>query len=296
MASSALLALGLALVYRANRILNFAQGDLGAAPASLAVLLVVSSGASWLVAFTTGILAAVVLGAAVEFLVIRRFFRSPRLILTVATIGLAQVLAGLGLLLPGWFGVVLPPQSFPAPVDVSFTIEPIRFGGNDLIAMLVIPLAFVGLAVFLRTRLGVAMRACADDVDRAALVGIPVRRVHSVVWMLAAVLGFLAVFLRAGIVGLSIGTVLGPVAAPPCAGGRGDRSDGTAADDRARRHRPRDPGAGGAVGLEPTERRRARPVRRRARRGVVDARGIGAPREDRAVGVAGSPRATPGAA
>jgi ABC-type branched-subunit amino acid transport system ATPase component/ABC-type branched-subunit amino acid transport system permease subunit len=68
----------------------------------------------------------------------------------------------------------------------------------------------VGLAVFLRTRLGLAMRACADDVDRAALVGIPVRRVHSVVWAIASLLAFLAVFLRAGIVGLSIGTVLGP--------------------------------------------------------------------------------------
>jgi branched-chain amino acid transport system permease protein len=207
---SALLALGLALVYRANHILNFAQGDLGAAPASLAVLLVVTSGASWIVAFTTGLAAALALGAAVEFLVIRRFFRSPRLILTVATIGLAQVLAGLGLLLPGWFGVGLPPQSFAAPFDVSFTIDPLTFRGNDVVALIVIPLAFVGLAVFLRTRLGVAMRACADDVDRAGLVGIPVRRVHSIVWMLAAVLAFLAVFLRAGIVGLSIGTVLGP--------------------------------------------------------------------------------------
>ncbi len=207
---SALLALGLALVYRANRILNFAQGDLGAAPASLAVLLVVSSGTSWLVAFVTGIAAAVVLGAAVELLVVRRFFRSPRLILTVATIGLAQVLAGLGLLLPRWFDVGLPPQSFPAPFDVSFTVDPLRFSGNDVVALLTIPLAFAGLAVFLRTRFGVAMRACADDADRAALVGIPVRRVHSVVWMIAAVLAFLAVFLRAGIVGLSIGTVLGP--------------------------------------------------------------------------------------
>ncbi len=64
--------------------------------------------------------------------------------------------------------------------------------------------------MFLRTRFGAAVRACADDVDRAALVGIPVRRVHSVVWMLASLLAFLAVFLRAGIVGLSIGTVLGP--------------------------------------------------------------------------------------
>jgi branched-chain amino acid transport system permease protein len=207
---SALLALGLALVYRANRILNFAQGDLGAAPASLAVLLVVTSGASWFVAFGAGIAAALVLGAAVEVLVIRRFFRSPRLILTVATIGLAQLLAGLGLLLPGWFGVGLPPQSFPAPFDLSFTVDPLTFGGNDVVALVVVPLAFVGLALFLRTRLGVAMRACADDPDRAALVGIPVRRVHSVVWMLASLLAFLAVFLRAGIVGLSLGTVLGP--------------------------------------------------------------------------------------
>ncbi|MFI5048096.1 MAG: branched-chain amino acid ABC transporter permease, partial [Acidimicrobiia bacterium] len=185
---SALLALGLALVYRANRILNFAQGDLGAAPASLAVLLVVSSGASWLVAFTIGLVAAVVLGALVELVVIRRFFRSPRLVLSVATIGLAQVLAGLGLLLPRWFDVAAPPQSFPAPFDLSFTIEPLRFGGNDVVAIVVIPVAFLGLAVFLRTRLGIAMRGCADDADRAALLGIPVRQVHAVVWTIAAVL------------------------------------------------------------------------------------------------------------
>jgi branched-chain amino acid transport system permease protein len=207
---SALLALGLALVYRAHRILNFAQGDLGAAPASLAVLLVVTSGASWLAAFAAGMATAVVLGVVVEVVVVRRFFRSPRLVLTVATIGLAQVLAGLGLLLPGWFGVAFPPQSFPAPFDVSFTVDPLTFGGNDVVALVVIPLAFIGLAVFLRTRLGLAVRACADDVDRAALVGISVRRVHSIVWAIASVLAFLAVFLRAGIVGLSLGTVLGP--------------------------------------------------------------------------------------
>ena len=207
---SALLALGLALVYRAHRILNFAQGDLGAAPASLAVLLVVSSGASWLVAFVAGLATAVVLGALVEILVIRRFTRSPRLVLTVATIGLAQVLAGLGLLLPRWFDVAIPPQSYPAPVDWHFTVDPIRFGGNDVLAVVLVPLAFVGLALFLRTRLGTAMRACADDPERAALVGIPVRHVHTAVWVIASVLAFLAVFLRAGIVGLSIGTVLGP--------------------------------------------------------------------------------------
>jgi ABC-type branched-subunit amino acid transport system ATPase component/ABC-type branched-subunit amino acid transport system permease subunit len=207
---TALISLGIALVYRANRILNFAQGDLGAAPASLAVLLVVSSGASWLVAFTTGIAAALALGAAVEFLVIRRFFRAPRLILSVATIGLAQVLAGIGLLLPLWFDVTAPPQSFPAPIDASFTVGVVSFGGNEVIAAITVPLVCVLLALFLRTRVGVAVRGTAENADRAALLGIPVRRLETLVWSIAAVLAFLAVFLRAGIVGLPIGTVLGP--------------------------------------------------------------------------------------
>jgi branched-chain amino acid transport system permease protein len=207
---TALISLGIALVYRANRILNFAQGDLGAAPASLAVLLVVSSGASWLLAFVTGIVAALGVGAAVEFLVIRRFFRAPRLILSVATIGLAQVLAGIGLLLPLWFDVTTPPQSFPAPIDASFTVGVVRFGGNEVIAAITVPLVCVLLALFLRTRVGVAVRGTAENADRAALLGIPIRRLETLVWAIAAVLAFLAVFLRAGIVGLPIGTVLGP--------------------------------------------------------------------------------------
>ncbi len=210
MGSLALISLGIALVYRANRILNFAQGDLGAAPASLAVLLVVSSGASWLVAFTTGIAAAVLLGAVVELAVIRRFFRAPRLILSVATIGLAQVLAGLGLLLPRWFDVTTPPQSFPSPIDASFTVGVVRFGGNEVIAAITVPVVCALLALFLRTRVGVAVRGTAENADRAALLGIPVRRLETLVWVIAAVLAFLSVFLRAGIVGLPIGTVLGP--------------------------------------------------------------------------------------
>ncbi|HXY92069.1 MAG TPA: hypothetical protein VEP49_06295, partial [Acidimicrobiia bacterium] len=207
---TALISLGIALVYRANRILNFAQGDLGAAPGALAVLLVVSSGASWLVAFATGIVAAVVLGALVELLVIRRFLRAPRLILSVATIGLAQVLAGIGLLLPQWFNVTTPPQSFPAPIDASFSVGVVRFGGNEVIAAVTVPLVCLLLALFLRTRVGVAVRGSAENADRAALLGIPVRRLETLVWVIASVLAFLSVFLRAGIVGLPIGTVLGP--------------------------------------------------------------------------------------
>ncbi|HEX5587640.1 MAG TPA: ATP-binding cassette domain-containing protein [Acidimicrobiia bacterium] len=209
-AVTGLISLGLALVYRANRIVNFAQGDLGAVPAAYAVLLIVASGASWFVAFGAGLVVAVVVGAAVELLVIRRFRHAPRLILSVVTIGVAQVLAGIGLLLPRWFDVGFPPTSFPAPFDASLDIGTVRFGANEVLAAIAVPVAFVALTVFLRSRTGLAIRARAEDADRAATLGIPVRRLDTIVWVIAAVLGFLAVFLRAGIVGLPIGSVLGP--------------------------------------------------------------------------------------
>lgn len=207
---TALISLGLALVHRANRIVNFAQGDLGAVPAASAVLLIVTSGWSWLAGLVAGVGVAVVVGLVVELAVIRRFWRAPRLVLSVATIGLAQVLAGIGLLLPEWFDVGLPPQSFPAPFDASVTVGTVRFGGNEIVAAAIVPLVFVGLALFLRARPGLAMRAAAEDADRAALLGIRVRRLDTLVWVLAAVLAFLAVFLRAGVIGLPIGSVLGP--------------------------------------------------------------------------------------
>src|SRR5687768_13465538 len=69
---TALLALGMALVYRANRIINFAQADLGFAPAVLAYLLLDEVGVPWGVAVAGGLAAALLLGAATERLVIRR--------------------------------------------------------------------------------------------------------------------------------------------------------------------------------------------------------------------------------
>ena len=97
----ALVALGMALVYRANRILNFAQGDLGLVPVSLAVDLILFSSLNYFLALRrSASRGAVVVGAVVELALVRRFFRAPRLILTVATIGLAQLLAFAALFMP----------------------------------------------------------------------------------------------------------------------------------------------------------------------------------------------------
>ena len=93
---TALIALGIVIVYRANRIVNFAAADLGAVPATLTLLLFASVGWNLYLAIATGFGAAIVLGVLVEFLFLRRFFTAPRLILTVATIGVTQVLVFLG--------------------------------------------------------------------------------------------------------------------------------------------------------------------------------------------------------
>ncbi|MFM7045525.1 MAG: hypothetical protein ACKOYG_08275, partial [Ilumatobacteraceae bacterium] len=75
---TALLAIGMALVYRANRVLNFAQADLCYVPAALSVGLIVFSGLPYALGLVTGLVASVVLGAVVELAVIRRFARSSR--------------------------------------------------------------------------------------------------------------------------------------------------------------------------------------------------------------------------
>ncbi len=207
----ALIALGIVLVYRANRIVNFAQGDLGALPTVLAVMLVIAWGWSYWLGLAAGLAAAVVLGVLVEGRIIRRFFTAPRLVLTVATIGLAQVLAGAGLLLPRAFGDSSFGTRLPQPFDARWVFEGVIFNANDIFTMIVVPVCLVALAVFLqRSRVGVAIVGAAERADRAFTLGIPVKRLHTVVWVVASVLAFLAMYLRAGAVGLHIGEVLAP--------------------------------------------------------------------------------------
>ncbi|MDQ6696427.1 MAG: ABC transporter permease, partial [Actinomycetota bacterium] len=208
---AALVALGMALIYRANRILNFAQGDLGTMPTVLAVGLIGISHVGYFVGFFIGLGASLILGGVVELLVIRRFFRAPRLLLTVATIGLSQLFIVGGLLLPRWLWgrTTLADQTITVPGDVHFTLGSQIFRGNEVLTIVLAPLLMIGLALFLRrTDVGIVVRASADSGDRASLLGIPVKRVHTLVWMLASSLSFVGVFLRAGALGMSLASQL----------------------------------------------------------------------------------------
>ncbi len=210
---SALLAMGMALVYRANRVVNFAQADLGFVPTTLAVGLIVFSGLPYLFGFGVGFVAAIALGAVVEFSLVRRFAKASRLVLTVATIGITQLLAVLALLVPRMWGENAASQRIPPPVDWKLTIGTFILNANDLIALIVAPIAMVAVALFLgRTRLGTAVRGAAEQSERAQMLGIPVAWLSTLVWAIAAGLSFLALFLRAGIIGVPIGSALSIVA------------------------------------------------------------------------------------
>ena len=214
---TAMLAVGMALIYRANRVVNFAQADLGNVPSAFAVSFLLFWGWPYLVSLGVGLVLAVVLGAVVEMAFIRRFRNSPRLVVTVATLGITQLLVVLGILVPRWWGRNAAGERPATPFGWKFTPSfrltfwkpeagGLILNAHHLIALFVAPAAMLGVAWFLnRSRVGTAIRASAERSERAAMLGIPVGRLHTVVWSVSAALAFLALFLRSGIQGVPYG-------------------------------------------------------------------------------------------
>jgi len=206
----AMLAMGMALVYRANRIVNFAQAELGLVPTAFAASFVLFWGWPYLLGLASSIVLGLVLGVIVEMAIVRRFRQAPRLVLTVATLGVVQLLVALGILVPRWWGRNLASERIPPPLDWKLTVGSFILNANDLIALVVAPLTITAVALFLtRTRAGLAVRASAERSDRAAMLGIPVTRLNTVVWAIAAALASLALFLKSGITGVPLGAAVG---------------------------------------------------------------------------------------
>ena len=207
-----LLAMGLILVYRTNRIINFAYGSIGAVAGIIAVNLFLQWEWNYFLSMTLGLIAGLGVGGLLEVGVIRRFTGSSRLVLTVATIGLAQVLGGFELLIPRWMGsprFVL--GGFPTPIDFHLAVDPVIFTGSHLLIVATVPVVIATVAWFLtRTDIGVAMRGAAENLERARLLGIPVRRLSTIVWVVAGGLSALTFILRAPFQGTVSGGLAGP--------------------------------------------------------------------------------------
>jgi len=207
-ALSGLVAIGLVLIYRSARIVNFAQGQMGALGVSAAIIAVTAYHVNFFLSLVIGVAVSLVIGFLVDALIYWRFKDSPRLIVTVVTIGLAEILGAAAIVAPEPFHLSAL-TNFRTPFTTSFTIAPLTFNGNYIFAMIVVAAIVVGLWFFLsRTDTGAAIRAAADSSERALLLGIPVRRLSRIAWMVAAALSGIGLMLQAPIVGASVGSAI----------------------------------------------------------------------------------------
>jgi ABC-type branched-subunit amino acid transport system permease subunit len=181
-----LLALGLVLIYRTSRVLNFAQGQLGVVAAVFLVKLYYDFGVDYWLAVPI-VLGVAALAGALSELVLRRLFNRPRVLVMVATIGLSQVLFLFTL-----FPFIRPKQlfrTFPVPIHLTMHVGSFLFQSGDVLTLIVAPLAALALASFIRfSPWGLAMRAMAENADSARLSGVWVRRTSTVAWTIAGVL------------------------------------------------------------------------------------------------------------
>src|SRR5947209_12025320 len=213
--ATALFAVGLVLIYRATRIINFAHNGFGAVAGTLFFELTFVEHWPYVIALLLSLGAGVACGAAVELLFIRRFARGSRLVLTVVTLGVGQLLAAIAQAIPGLIqrdttlltGIPTTPFS-----DFKWHLFPIVLSGNDLVMLIVAGVLLGSFAVFLqRSRAGVAIRGAAENEDRAALLGINTGRLSLIVWTLAAALSTAAAVFQMPIQGYVPGAAVGAV-------------------------------------------------------------------------------------
>jgi len=210
-----LIGVALILIYRSTRIINFAAGAIGAVPTVFALTLDAHDKISYLAVLPLALVGGLIFGAGTDVLVMRRFARSPRIIVTVVTIGIANALAILAFFIPIWLGVKanLPP-AIPTPWSQyvlwrSGRGQPI-LNGNQTAALITVVVLAGTLTVFLRyTRIGIAIRASSENADRAALLGIPVLLVGTAAWAVAGLLSSMSIFVQSPLIGLPQDATLG---------------------------------------------------------------------------------------
>ncbi|MBJ32127.1 MAG: ABC transporter [Acidimicrobiaceae bacterium] len=206
-----LLALGVVLVYRSTRVINLAVGNMGLPASGLMSVMVINYGFPYWAALAIALLTGTVIGAAVERAVIRRLFDAPRVIVLVATIGLAQLMQAVLAALPDID--VAKGNRFPVPLGFTWDdVFGLRITGPKLTILVVVPVLAFGLAWFLnRTVFGQTVQASASNADLARMSGIDPKMVQLFVWTVAGLLSSVSLLLLSGNRGALTGMAnLGP--------------------------------------------------------------------------------------
>jgi branched-chain amino acid transport system permease protein len=188
-AAYGLIAMGFALVYKATGVVNFAHGELVMLTAYISFTLWTTFDLSFFPLMAITIPISMVIGLALERIFIRPMLGEPVFSIVMVTVGLAVILRGVTIMIWG-------PDPFNFTANIPTGV--IRIGGVPfypaqlyLIAALAV-MALAGWAFLRFTRMGVAMRAVADNETAALLVGISVSRIHAMAWMLSSALASIA--------------------------------------------------------------------------------------------------------
>lgn len=183
----AVLALAIVIVNRSTGIINFSQGAMAVFITFICFALT-AAGLPLVAAMPISIVIALVFGALIERLIIRRFEGGDPDTSVVVTVGLMMLLTGIAGSIWGYN-----PYRFESlfPLE-SVEVLGARIGWRSIGTIAVVVVAVVLLQlVFMRTKIGLAMRAVADNPQSSALSGLPVGRLLMLGWGLAAAFGAL---------------------------------------------------------------------------------------------------------
>ncbi|MBS0592230.1 MAG: branched-chain amino acid ABC transporter permease [Proteobacteria bacterium] len=193
-----LIALGFVLIYKATETVSFAQGDLMMLGAFIGLVLMTWLGFPYWIAVPCAIVAMALFGMFVERIVVRPVLGQPAFSIVMLTIGLAYILRGLVTMVP-----VIGTETHTLPVP--YRDQTLQFGTVVLADEQLVVIGATALlcallfAMFRFTKLGIAMQAASQNQLAAYYMGIPVQRLNSLVWGLAAGVAAIAGLLLAPI-------------------------------------------------------------------------------------------------
>ncbi len=202
-----LIAMGFVLIYKATEAVNFAQGDMMMLGAFITLGL--TNDHYMALPFWISVPIAIslmgCLGYLLDSLIIRRMFGQSQLAVVILTIALGFVARFLAGAIWGH-----DPQSLESPISGQyFRISDIVIGVPEIwIIGLTIFLTVVLFVFFAKTKLGVAMQAASQNQMAAYYMGIPVRRVNSLIWALSGIVAAIAGILFASKNAIDPGTGL----------------------------------------------------------------------------------------
>jgi branched-chain amino acid transport system permease protein len=200
----ALIALGFALIWKSSSVANLALGQLVLVLSWFSYSMLVEADLPFWAAFPLVIIFALILGWAIERFALRPLIGQPILSMIAITLGIGYFLGGIASI--KWsLSIAALPRLFPqVPVHIGQAVisqEYIWAAATSLVV-------FVLLTLFYKYhRLGIAMRATADDQMAVQACGVPVTRIFSVSWMFACVVAAIGGVLISSIGGISNGLV-----------------------------------------------------------------------------------------